>query len=155
MIFRPRMVWLLLAALIAAGCQDSAAPVVEAVGNSQAARSQAGEEGHAAMVANEDNFDTLVLGSDKPVLVDFWAPWCGPCRQMAPVIEELAHEFEGRAVVAKVNTDDNPALAKRYNVTGIPAFIFFKDGREVDRLGGSGTPKEQFAEKLNALIEGS
>ena len=74
---------------------------------------------------------------------------------MAPVIEELAHEFEGRAVVAKVNTDDNPALAKRYNVTGIPAFIFFKDGREVDRLGGSGTPKEQFAEKLNALIEGS
>lgn len=110
---------------------------------------------HAAIHVNQSDFDAVVLNSQQPVLVDFWATWCGPCQQMGPVVEEVAAEFKGRAVVVKVDTDENKDLAQKYHITGIPAFVFFKNGKEVDRLIGSGTTKQQFAEKLNSLIQGS
>ncbi|MBI1802021.1 MAG: thioredoxin [Chloroflexi bacterium] len=86
---------------------------------------------------SDDAFETTVLKSDKPVLVDFWAPWCGPCKLIAPSVEELARDYDGRALVAKVNTDDNPLWASRYGVMGIPTLIFFRNGKEVDRVVGA------------------
>ena len=82
------------------------------------------------------NFDQTVAGG-KPVLVDFWAPWCGPCRMIAPVIEEIAADFEGRVVVAKVNVDDEPALAQRFGVMSIPTLVIVKDGRVVEQAVGA------------------
>lgn len=82
------------------------------------------------------NFETEVLGADAPVLVDCWAPWCGPCRMIAPVIEALAAQFVGRAQVGKLNTDENPMTARRYAINSIPTLLIFKGGREVERLVG-------------------
>ena len=86
------------------------------------------------------HFDTAAfeaaIAGDKPVLVDFWATWCGPCRMIAPVIEEIAAEFEGKAVVGKVDVDEEPGLAQRFGIMSIPTVIFFKDGREIDRKVG-------------------
>jgi thioredoxin 1 len=102
---------------------------------------------------DEVNFEREVLQAAQPVLVDFWAPWCGPCRSMAPIIEELAREFDGRAKVAKVNVDRNQVLAARYGVTSIPTLMFFKQGQVVDRDVGY-TPKGILIQKLNRLLEG-
>jgi thioredoxin 1 len=93
--------------------------------------------------ANGDNFQTDVLGSDLPVLVDFWAEWCGPCRMVAPVLDQLADEFEGQIKIAKVNVDHNQELAVQYGVQGIPAFALFKDGQVADRMVGA-MPKGAF-----------
>ena len=84
----------------------------------------------------KDNFEQLVLQADKPVLVDFWATWCMPCRMLAPTIEEIAEEADGRAYVGKVNVDEEPQLALQYGVRSIPTLIFFRDGKEVNRMVG-------------------
>ncbi len=99
----------------------------------------------------DDNFESEVLGSDKLTIVDLWAEWCGPCKQMNPVVEQLAQEYEGRAVIGKLNVDDNPKIPMEYNVRGIPTFLFFKNGKLVDRIVGS-RPKKDFAEKIDTLL---
>jgi len=85
----------------------------------------------------ESNFDTEVLGSDRPVLVDFWAEWCAPCRMITSTIEVLAKEYEGVATVAKVNVDENQSIMQRYGIKGIPTLILFKDGKEAERIVGA------------------
>lgn len=104
------------------------------------------------MVHVEDaTFDEVVLGAELPVLVDFWAPWCMPCLMLAPTIEEIAREHRGRLIVAKMNTDENPATPGKFGIMGIPTLILFKNGQEVDRVVGV-RPKqalfEQFAPHL-------
>lgn len=93
---------------------------------------------------NENNFEQEVLKSNQPVLVDFWAPWCAPCRVLAPTIDSVAEEFNGSARVAKVNVDDNPQVSQHYGIKGIPTLILFKDGKEEERIVGS-TSKEAIA----------
>ena len=103
-----------------------------------------------AQVINDSNFAEILAGG-KPVLVDFWATWCGPCRAMAPVVDELAAEFADKVVVAKCDVDDASEFPTQYGIRNIPTFIFFKDGQMVDRLVGV-NPKSIFVEKLNALL---
>ena len=97
-----------------------------------------------------ESFQTEVLEGKLPSLVDFWAPWCGPCKLMGPVVEEVATDFVGKAVVGKVNVDDHPDLAGQYGVQSIPTLIFFKGGQEVDRIVGS-VAKDALRQKLDAL----
>jgi thioredoxin 1 len=96
-----------------------------------------------------ENFDATV--AEGVTMVDFWAPWCGPCRMIAPVIEELAADFEGKATIAKVNTDEQQDLAVKFGIRSIPSILFFKDGEVVDQMVGAAS-KEAFAEKINALL---
>ena len=102
------------------------------------------------MDLNQDNFDATVLQADKPVVIDFWAPWCGPCKVMSPIIEELAGELEN-VTVAKVNVDDNPALAQQFNVLSIPTFLVFKGGQVVEQFSGS-MSKEALKEKVEKHV---
>ena len=99
----------------------------------------------------EDNFEKEVLQSNQPVLVDFWAEWCPPCRIIGPLVEELAADFEGAARVSKLDVDANPKVAAQYDVRSIPTLLFFQDGKVVDRLTGV-VPKEELADKLSALL---
>lgn len=103
------------------------------------------------ITATETNFKTEVLESDKPVLVDFWAEWCGPCKMIAPALEQLAEEFDGKAKIVKLNVDDHPAIAGEYGIRSIPTLLFFRDGKVVEQLVGA-APKGALAEKLNGLI---
>ncbi|NLE44913.1 MAG: thioredoxin [Chloroflexi bacterium] len=106
--------------------------------------------GHPVVVTDSD-FDQVVLSARTPALVDFWASWCGPCRMVAPIVESLAGEFGGRAVIAKVDVDANPRTAQRYGVQSIPTIIYFQNGREVDRVVGV-QQIEILRQKLQGLI---
>lgn len=100
---------------------------------------------------SDATFQKEVLESDKVTLIDLWAEWCGPCRMMTPVIEELAKEYDGKAVVGKLNVDDNPKTPTDYNVRGIPTFLIFKNGELKDKVVGAVT-KQALKEKLDAII---
>jgi thioredoxin 1 len=102
-------------------------------------------------VATDATFQSEVLDSDQPVLVDFWAAWCGPCRIIAPMIEELAGEYEGRAKMVKLDVDMNPRVAMNFGIRSIPTLLFFKDGRVVDQLIGA-VPKKVLSDKLDNLV---
>ena len=99
----------------------------------------------------DKNFSELVLNSDKPVLVDFWAVWCGPCRMIAPVVEELSNDFEGKAVIGKMDVDANPDTAMQYGIRSIPTLLIFKGGQVVDKVVGV-VSKSALAEKLQAQM---
>ncbi len=99
----------------------------------------------------EQNFGDEVLDSSKPVLVDFWADWCAPCHRIAPAIEELAAEFDGRATVGKVNVDEQAGLAQEYGIRSIPALVFFQDGKVVQRVNGV-VNKRRLASELESLL---
>ncbi len=100
------------------------------------------------ILVNDKNFASEVLNSDLPVLVEFWATWCGPCRSISPIVEDLAKEFDGRVKVSKLNVDESPAMTSQYGVRGIPNLILFKGGKIVDQIVGA-VPKA----RLKALIE--
>ncbi|NNC64477.1 MAG: thioredoxin [Gammaproteobacteria bacterium] len=99
----------------------------------------------------DETFDTTVAQSDQPVLVDFWAPWCGPCRMVGPVIEALAGEYDGKARIAKLNVDENPQVSRRLNIRSIPTLMVFKGGELVETVVGA-RPKAQLEELLNAHV---
>ena len=100
---------------------------------------------------NESNFQSEVIESDKPVLVDFWAEWCGPCKMIGPVIDQVATDLEGVAKVGKVNVDEARELAAKYNVRSIPLLLFFKNGEVKDQIVGASVTKDQLKAKLQAL----
>ena len=104
-----------------------------------------------AFEITEANFQEQVLGSDKPVLVDFWAEWCGPCRMIAPLVEELATEYDGKALVGKVNVDENPGITAQFGIRNIPTLLIFKNGEVADKIVGA-VPKADLASKLEAQI---
>jgi thioredoxin 1 len=97
------------------------------------------------------SWDATVLQANGLVMVDFWAVWCRPCQMIAPIIEELAKEYDGRLTVAKLNTDENPDLASRYQIMGIPTLMFFRDGKAIEKIVGAAS-KQQFKEKIDTLL---
>jgi thioredoxin 1 len=104
-----------------------------------------------AVEITDGNFESLVKNSDKLVLVDFWAEWCGPCRMVGPIVEELAKEYDGKAVIGKLNVDNNPNVSMEFGVRNIPTILFFKNGKVVDKQVGA-VPKAQLAAKLQAQL---
>ncbi len=131
---------LLVAAVVGSGCgKSSDRPEANATN---------------VVILSEANFQNEVIAAPQPVLVDFWAPWCGPCRTIGPIVNELAKDFDGRAKVAKVNVDDAPALAQRFGIQGIPTILIFRDGRVVDQVTGV-VPKRELTAKLDKVIADS
>ncbi len=100
----------------------------------------------------EDNWEKEVLNSDIPVLVDFWAPWCGPCRMVAPIVSEIAEEYAGKLKVGKLNTDEEPGIAVKYGIMSIPTLMIFKNGSVADQIIGA-VPKEYFVQKIEQIID--
>jgi thioredoxin 1 len=104
-----------------------------------------------ALEFTDANFDELVIKSGKPVIVDLWAEWCGPCRMLTPIVEEMAKEYEGRAVIGKLNVDDNPEITAKFGVRNIPTLLFFKGGEIADKQVGA-VPKSTLVSKLEKLF---
>jgi len=104
-----------------------------------------------ALEFTDSNFEEMALASDKPVIVDFWAEWCGPCRMVTPIIEELAGEYDGKAVIGKLNVDQNPEVSMKYGIRSIPTVLYIKDGQVVDKQVGA-TSKATYAGKLDAQL---
>jgi thioredoxin 1 len=104
-----------------------------------------------ALEFTDANFEELVIKSGKPVIVDLWAEWCGPCRMLTPIVEEMAKEYEGRAVIGKLNVDDNPEVTAKYGVRNIPTLLFFKGGEVADKQVGA-VPKSALVGKLEKLF---
>ena len=104
-----------------------------------------------ALEVNDSNFEEVVIKSDIPVLVDFWAEWCGPCRMISPIIEEIGEQYKGKALVVKCDVDSSPNIAAKYSIRNIPTVLFFKEGKIADKQVGA-VPKNSFLTKLNALV---
>lgn len=104
-----------------------------------------------ALEFTDANFDELALKSDKPVIVDFWAVWCGPCRMVGPIVEEIGKEYEGKVVVGKVDVDSNPGTASKFGIRNIPTLLFLKGGEIVDKVVGA-VPKQTLVKKLEAIL---
>jgi len=104
-----------------------------------------------ALEINDSNFEELVVQAGLPVLVDFWAEWCGPCRMVAPIVNELAHDYDGKLIVGKVDVDSNPGIASKYGIRNIPTILFFKDGVVVEKHVGA-APKSTLAAKIDSIL---
>ena len=143
----------LVVVTISQGCGE---PKPDASGNAKQDSSGAAKPGSSdsakPVVVDGSNFEEVVLKSDKPVLVDFWATWCGPCHIIAPTVEEIAKDYEGRAVVAKLDVDKAEDIATRYEVSSIPTLIVFKGGEEVARVVGV-AKKSELTSRLDAALE--
>ncbi len=105
-----------------------------------------------ALAVKDSNFQDIVISSDKPVVVDFWAPWCGPCQMISPIIEEMAVKYEGKVVISKCNVDENSVIPMKYRVMNIPTILFFKNGEVVDKVVGA-IPKKDLDNKIASLLE--
>ena len=105
----------------------------------------------ATLKVNDENFDTEVLKSSKPIVVDFWAEWCGPCKMVSPIVEELSDEYDGKLKVTKLDVDSNPQTAASFGIRGIPTLLVFKDGAAVDQIVGA-VPKSTLTERLDKII---
>lgn len=104
-----------------------------------------------ALELTDANFDEIVLKSDKPVLVDFWAEWCGPCRVIGPIVNEIAEDYKGRVIVGKLDVDNNPGVSNKYGIRNIPTVLFFKNGQVADKQVGA-VPKGNLVNKVEALL---
>lgn len=107
--------------------------------------------GENTLTVSDDSFESEVISSEMPVLIDFWASWCGPCKAIAPIVEEIASAYKGKIKVAKLNVDDNPKTPAKFGVRGIPTLIMFKDGQAVDQVVGA-IPKSQLDEMVKKVL---
>ncbi|MBI1268473.1 MAG: thioredoxin [Cryomorphaceae bacterium] len=104
-----------------------------------------------AVELTDANFEELAMQSDKPVMIDFWAEWCGPCRMVAPIVEEMSGEYQDRAIIGKVNVDENPGISMKFGIRNIPTIVFIKNGELVDKSVGA-VPKLVLTEKMDNLL---
>jgi thioredoxin 1 len=104
-----------------------------------------------ALEITDSNFAEVAMNSEKPVMIDFWAEWCGPCRMVSPIVEEMSHDYDGKAVIGKVNVDENPDISAKFGIRNIPTIIFLKGGQVVDKSVGA-VPKNVLTEKMEALL---
>ena len=104
-----------------------------------------------ALEITDSNFAEVAMNSDKPVMIDFWAEWCGPCRMVSPIVEEMSNDYDGKAIIGKVNVDENPDISAKFGIRNIPTIIFLKGGQVVDKSVGA-VPKNVLTEKMEALL---